>query len=125
MLKQTINIAYSNQTTWICESTDPDGDTDCATPGTVLYTKDNAASTGDRTIHVCGDRIMSLDGHQDGPTDASPTGALVHEISHLAGSWCDHQYGEDVVLQRAQDNNPFAPMFAEAYRYYVMHWSDN
>jgi hypothetical protein len=121
-LEQIINVAYSDQLNFSCDPIDQDDGTDCSQPTTVLWSLDSAWRTGDWTIHVCGDRIMDqqyVNGVDEGD-GASSTGILVHEIAHLAGAWWEEGYGEQVVLDSAQNVPYLTTLYGETYRFYVM-----
>ena len=100
-LKQTLNIAYSNEVTGRANPR-------IRIPARIALTQPRS--------------ITDLEGKKDESLSASPTGAIVHEISHLAGTWCNHEYGDGPVLQRVRQHDFFSTMYAEAYRYYVMNW---
>jgi hypothetical protein len=120
-LEQIINVAYSDQLNFVCDPSEAGDGTDCDNPATVLWSWDSAWRTGDWTIHVCGHQLWApkYENGVDNGAGASQTGIMVHEIAHLAGAWWEG-YGEDFVLQSAQQTPYFSPLYAEAYRLYVM-----
>ena len=112
------DIGPSDQVVFSCDPSGVADGTLCANTDVALWTESNAWTTGDWTIHVCGDVIMTINGEDKG-LDASPTGVMVHEIAHLAGAWLESSGGEDGVI-RAAASPQTTPLIAEAYRFYVM-----
>jgi hypothetical protein len=99
---------------------------ECADPNKVLYTWDTEwMKTDGWSIYVCGDRFWNeryVNG-QDGGSDASQVGIMVHEISHLTGAISDaFTLNESALVDAALDptGSFLMPDVAEAYRFYVM-----
>jgi hypothetical protein len=115
-------IGKGSKLTFDCH--DPAEVPECANKDVAVWVLDNGQTTGDRTMHVCGDRFWEdqyVNGEDSG-SGASQVGIMVHEISHLAGAVDDGVRTEEDTIAMAADYRavPLTPRHADSYRFYVM-----
>lgn len=115
------NVA-SGELSFSCE----DESSEFCADGAVFWVWSNASQTGDRTIHLCGRRFWdsNIVTGEDRGSGVSKTGALVHEIAHLAGAF-EEGTGERMVLWLAnQEGGFYSFRYADAYRFFIMRQND-